>query len=179
MLDYKTTLRKLALRDDRYIEALFPPRRAGADESGLDVSSATIRNELADLESQGYLLQPHTSAGRAPSELGYRYYVAHFLERKKPGAATAEAFADAVGRRVEERAEDARLASGAGERAVEDVEDRADDEHGAAQVVEQDLVDVLEVHEHAAGHAQRHPCGGEGVRRHPRPGEAGDRPAHA
>ena len=38
-------------------------------------SSATIRNEMADLEEMGYLIQPHTSAGRIPSELGYRFYV--------------------------------------------------------------------------------------------------------
>jgi heat-inducible transcriptional repressor len=43
--------------------------------SGLGVSSATIRNELAALEELGYLTQPHTSAGRAPTDLAYRYYV--------------------------------------------------------------------------------------------------------
>jgi heat-inducible transcriptional repressor len=43
--------------------------------SGLAVSSATIRNELASLEELGYLIQPHTSAGRAPTDLAYRYYV--------------------------------------------------------------------------------------------------------
>lgn len=41
----------------------------------LGTSSATIRNEMADLEELGYLLQPHTSAGRIPSDLGYRLYV--------------------------------------------------------------------------------------------------------
>jgi len=41
----------------------------------LGISSATIRNEMADLEELGYLLQPHTSAGRIPSDLGYRLYV--------------------------------------------------------------------------------------------------------
>src|SRR3989442_617416 len=46
-----------------------------AGESGLSVSSATIRNELASLEELGYLTQPHTSAGRAPTDLAYRYYV--------------------------------------------------------------------------------------------------------
>ena len=46
-----------------------------ATESGLSVSSATIRNELAALEELGYLTQPHTSAGRAPTDLAYRYYV--------------------------------------------------------------------------------------------------------
>lgn len=41
----------------------------------LNLSSATIRNEMADLEEMGYILQPHTSAGRIPSDLGYRLYV--------------------------------------------------------------------------------------------------------
>ncbi len=43
--------------------------------SGLGVSSATVRNELAALEEMGYLAQPHTSAGRVPTDLGYRQYV--------------------------------------------------------------------------------------------------------
>lgn len=42
---------------------------------GLNLSSATIRNEMADLEEMGYLLQPHTSAGRIPSDMAYRLYV--------------------------------------------------------------------------------------------------------
>src|SRR5690554_942980 len=41
----------------------------------MGLSSATIRNEMADLEDLGYLLQPHTSAGRVPSDKGYRLYV--------------------------------------------------------------------------------------------------------
>lgn len=41
----------------------------------LNLSSATIRNEMADLEEMGYILQPHTSAGRIPSDQGYRFYV--------------------------------------------------------------------------------------------------------
>ena len=45
--------------------------------SALDVSSATIRNELARLESYGFVAQPHTSAGRIPTHQGYRYYVDH------------------------------------------------------------------------------------------------------
>ena len=43
-------------------------------------SSATIRNEMAELEEMGYLVQPHTSAGRVPSELGYRFYVDSLIE---------------------------------------------------------------------------------------------------
>ena len=45
------------------------------DETGLKVSSATVRNDMADLTEQGYLEQPHTSAGRVPTEQGYRFYV--------------------------------------------------------------------------------------------------------
>lgn len=45
--------------------------------SKLEVSSATIRNDLARLESYGFVMQPHTSAGRVPTEQGYRYYVDH------------------------------------------------------------------------------------------------------
>ncbi len=49
----------------------------------LNLSSATIRNEMADLEEMGYILQPHTSAGRIPSDKGYRLYVDTMLESKE------------------------------------------------------------------------------------------------
>lgn len=48
----------------------------------LNLSSATIRNEMADLEDMGYIMQPHTSAGRIPSDKGYRLYVDSMLEHK-------------------------------------------------------------------------------------------------
>ncbi len=48
----------------------------------LNLSSATIRNEMADLEELGYILQPHTSAGRIPSDKGYRLYVDHMMKEK-------------------------------------------------------------------------------------------------
>ena len=47
----------------------------------LGVSSATIRNEMAMLEEAGYLMQPHTSAGRVPTEAGYRYFVEKLMEQ--------------------------------------------------------------------------------------------------
>jgi len=53
------------------------------DEYGLDCSSATVRAELLDLEQKGFLAQPHTSAGRIPTEQGYRYYVEHLLDEQK------------------------------------------------------------------------------------------------
>lgn len=47
----------------------------------LDMSSATVRNELAALTEQGFLRQPHTSAGRVPTEEGYRYFVTHLMQQ--------------------------------------------------------------------------------------------------
>lgn len=50
--------------------------------SDLKLSSATIRNEMSDLEEMGYIIQPHTSAGRIPSDKGYRFYVDEILSEK-------------------------------------------------------------------------------------------------
>lgn len=54
----------------------------------LNLSSATIRNEMADLEEMGYILQPHTSAGRIPSDKGYRLYVDQLVAEKTKEVAT-------------------------------------------------------------------------------------------
>ena len=54
--------------------------RTIAKKYDLGVSSATIRNEMADLEELGLIEQPHTSAGRVPSDKGYRYYVDHLMD---------------------------------------------------------------------------------------------------
>src|SRR5215510_6718833 len=51
--------------------------------AGLGVSSATVRNILARLEDEGYVQQPHTSAGRVPTDRGYRFYVDLILEQKR------------------------------------------------------------------------------------------------
>jgi heat-inducible transcriptional repressor len=48
-----------------------------------NVSSATIRAEMADLEQQGYVMHPHTSAGRVPTDKGYRFYVNHLGENSE------------------------------------------------------------------------------------------------
>src|SRR5216110_2459663 len=53
-------------------------------EPGLGVSSATMRSILARLEEEGYVQQPHTSAGRIPTDRGYRFYVDLLLEVKRP-----------------------------------------------------------------------------------------------
>jgi heat-inducible transcriptional repressor len=51
-----------------------------ARSRGMKVSSATVRNDMTILEREGYLAQPHTSAGRIPTDLGYRYFVDHLTE---------------------------------------------------------------------------------------------------
>ena len=51
--------------------------------SDLNLSSATIRNEMSDLEELGYIVQPHTSAGRVPTDKGYRFYVDNLMEEKE------------------------------------------------------------------------------------------------
>ncbi len=51
--------------------------------TGMSVSSATVRNEMSDLAAMGYLEQPHTSAGRVPSQKGYRYYVDNLMKSRE------------------------------------------------------------------------------------------------
>lgn len=66
-----------------YLETGEPvgSRTISKDEE-LSVSPATIRNEMADLEEMGYIIQPHTSAGRIPTDKGYRFYVDELMEEK-------------------------------------------------------------------------------------------------
>ena len=74
----------LAAVIDAYIETAEPVgSKAIAETAGLGCSSATIRNELAELVSLGYLEQPHTSAGRVPTPMGYRMYVNELMEKQK------------------------------------------------------------------------------------------------
>src|SRR5436190_4709397 len=64
---------------EEYVDTAQPVgSQAIARSSGLGVSSATVRNEMTVLEREGYLRQPHTSAGRVPTDLGYRYFVDHY-----------------------------------------------------------------------------------------------------
>lgn len=63
---------------EEYIETALPVGSSTVVESDVvQVSPATVRNDMAQLESEGYLTQPHTSAGRVPTEKGYRYFVDH------------------------------------------------------------------------------------------------------
>lgn len=66
-----------------YVETAEPVgSRAMVKKHGLRVSAATVRNEMSDLEDMGYLEQPHTSAGRIPSQKGFRYYVDCMMEKE-------------------------------------------------------------------------------------------------
>lgn len=77
MLDDRPS-RVLEALVEEYIRTGEPvSSRVILDRSGVEVSSATIRNDLAKLESYGFVAQPHTSAGRIPTDQGYRYYVDH------------------------------------------------------------------------------------------------------
>lgn len=68
---------------EEYISTATPvPSQTIAWNYGLGVSPATIRNEMVQLEEDGYIYQPHTSAGRVPSPKGYRYYVEVLLREK-------------------------------------------------------------------------------------------------
>ena len=81
----------LALRKEKILSAVIESyirsgepigSKALLEETDLNVSSATIRNELKALDDEGYLHQPHTSAGRVPTKKGYRYYIDNLM---KPG----------------------------------------------------------------------------------------------
>lgn len=79
--DRKVTILKAIIRT--YLETGEPVgSRTISKYSDLNLSSATIRNEMSDLEEMGYIVQPHTSAGRIPSDKGYRLYVDRILEEK-------------------------------------------------------------------------------------------------
>ena len=78
----KTKILQAVIRN--YLETGEPVgSRTISKYTDLNLSSATIRNEMSDLEEMGYILQPHTSAGRIPSDKGYRFYVDTLMEEKE------------------------------------------------------------------------------------------------
>jgi len=78
----KTKILQAIIRN--YLETGEPVgSRTISKYTDLNLSSATIRNEMADLEEMGYILQPHTSAGRIPSDKGYRFYVDAMMSEKE------------------------------------------------------------------------------------------------
>lgn len=70
-----------AIIDDYIMTAVPVGSRTLSKRDDFNISSATIRNEMSDLEEMGYLEQPHTSAGRIPSSKAYRLYVNHIMQR--------------------------------------------------------------------------------------------------
>ncbi|KKW35219.1 MAG: Transcriptional regulator of heat shock protein [Candidatus Giovannonibacteria bacterium GW2011_GWA2_53_7] len=65
----------------QYVKSALPVGSKLLEASSrLGVSSATIRNEMADLEKDGYIIQPHTSAGRIPTEKGYRFFLENYVQ---------------------------------------------------------------------------------------------------
>ncbi|MEF9934854.1 MAG: heat-inducible transcriptional repressor HrcA [Clostridium sp.] len=83
--DRKKTILRAIVKD--YIQTGEPVgSRTIAKKYDIGYSSATIRNEMADLEELGLIIQPHTSAGRIPSDKGYRYYVDKLMEVGSPTA---------------------------------------------------------------------------------------------
>lgn len=79
--DRKMTILKAIIKT--YLETGKPVgSRTISKYSDLKLSSATIRNEMSDLEEMGYIIQPHTSAGRIPSDKGYRFYVDQIMLEK-------------------------------------------------------------------------------------------------
>ena len=80
--DRKMKILQAIIRD--YLETGEPVgSRTISKYTDLNLSSATIRNEMADLEELGFILQPHTSAGRIPSDKGYRLYVDDMMAEKE------------------------------------------------------------------------------------------------
>ena len=88
MSDNQLTDRKKALLGliiDKYVETAEPVGSGVLIEDGeVELSGATVRNEMRDLEDDGFLTHPHTSAGRIPTEAGYHYYVEHLMVPTKP-----------------------------------------------------------------------------------------------
>lgn len=101
LTDRKKKILKIVIED--YIASAEPVgSKAIAGQLDGSVSSATIRNELADLVSMGYLEQPHTSAGRIPSPKGYRLYVNELMERQRLSMAETEKINRSLQMKMEE-----------------------------------------------------------------------------
>ncbi len=82
---------------NRYIRKGHPVgSRTLSRESGLDVSPATIRNIMADLEDMGFISAPHTSAGRVPTIKGYRFFVDTLVQLRPPRQNEVQLFEDAL-----------------------------------------------------------------------------------
>lgn len=96
-------MKELDSRKQTILQAVIIEYVSGAEPVGsellvqkyeLGVKSATVRNELAEMSELGYLEQPHTSAGRIPSDMGYRFYVDRLLDKREPDAQSKNKLAE-------------------------------------------------------------------------------------
>ena len=100
----KKAILKAIIQD--YIETATPVGSRTISRKYLSgISPATIRNEMSDLEEMGLLLQPHTSAGRVPSQQAYRLYVDRLMEAQPLDPEEAQAIRQYVQRHMDEMEE--------------------------------------------------------------------------
>jgi heat-inducible transcriptional repressor len=86
---------------ESYVAAARPVSSSAAvKSSSVELSSATVRNVMRALEEKGLILQPHTSAGRVPTDLGYRYYVDHLLKPSSLPVRETDSIEDELNRLV-------------------------------------------------------------------------------
>ena len=86
-----------------YIKTSHPVSSSAiCDEAGMDLSAASIRNILQELENEGYLHQPHTSSGREPTDKGYRFYVDYLIDIQRLASDEKERIENSYRNRVEE-----------------------------------------------------------------------------
>ena len=86
---------------DEYIETADPVSSAGLiSKYPLNISSATVRNEMLELEKMGYLEKPYSSSGRVPSKMGYRYYVDKFILDEKLSSSDLKLIRKNLGQKV-------------------------------------------------------------------------------
>ena len=110
-LDERKLIILKAIIDD-YVSSAEPVgSRTIAKKPNMNLSPATIRNEMADLEEMGYLTQPHTSAGRIPSDKGYRTYVNEILAAERSDTQELENFQQYLEEKISEFHEIIKVAS--------------------------------------------------------------------
>jgi len=92
MKDRKSAILSAIIKE-HFSEGQIVASKALVDKYDFKLSPATIRNEMVDLEKEGYIYQPHTSAGRIPTEKGWKYYIENFIkdiELSKPQKAVLD-----------------------------------------------------------------------------------------
>ena len=99
MLDDRKLAVLRAIVED-YVQPMSRSVRSPSSTANLDVSPATIRNDIAMLEEQGFIVQPHTSAGRVSTDKGYRLFVDRLSEVKPFSSAERRAIETLPGPRL-------------------------------------------------------------------------------